>query len=47
MLCSSGPLFTIDVGRRETEETDIEPIQERYIGGRGVGTRLAHERIRT
>ncbi|WP_136717768.1 aldehyde ferredoxin oxidoreductase family protein [Halorientalis salina] len=45
MLCSRGPMFTIDVGGRETEETAIESIQERYIGGRGVGTRLAHERI--
>jgi aldehyde:ferredoxin oxidoreductase len=28
-----------------TEERDISEINERYIGGRGVATRLAHERI--
>jgi len=45
MLCSRGPMITIDVDGRETTETTIESIQERYVGGRGVGTRVAHERI--
>ncbi|WP_096391722.1 aldehyde ferredoxin oxidoreductase family protein [Halopenitus persicus] len=45
MLHNRGPLLTIDVGDRETSEEDIAEINERYIGGRGVGTRLAHERI--
>jgi aldehyde:ferredoxin oxidoreductase len=45
MLCSRGPMITIDVDGRETTETAIESIQERYVGGRGVGTRVAHERI--
>jgi aldehyde:ferredoxin oxidoreductase len=45
MLCSRGPMLTIDVDGRETIESEIESVQERYIGGRGVGTRLAHERI--
>ena len=45
MLHGRGPLLTVDVGEESTTETDIEAIQRRYIGGRGVGTRLAHERI--
>ena len=45
MKHSTGPLLTINVGARDHFETDIESIQQRYIGGRGVGTRLAHERI--
>ncbi|WP_058365813.1 aldehyde ferredoxin oxidoreductase family protein [Haloparvum sedimenti] len=45
MLHSAGPLLTVHLGDRETAETDITEVQERYIGGRGVGTRLAHERI--
>ncbi|ADB62905.1 Aldehyde ferredoxin oxidoreductase (plasmid) [Haloterrigena turkmenica DSM 5511] len=28
-----------------TKTTDVEPIYRRYVGGRGVATRLAHERI--
>lgn len=45
MLHSTGPLLSIDVGERTTVETDITEVQERYIGGRGVATRLAHERV--
>jgi aldehyde:ferredoxin oxidoreductase len=45
MLHNYGPLLSIDVGDRERAELDIDSINERYIGGRGVGTRLAHERI--
>jgi aldehyde:ferredoxin oxidoreductase len=45
MLHSHGPLLTVNVGDGSTTETDIKTIQRRYIGGRGVGTRLAHERI--
>ncbi|MFC6614446.1 aldehyde ferredoxin oxidoreductase family protein [Halopenitus salinus] len=45
MLHNRGPLLTVDVGDQSTEETDIDGIHERYIGGRGVCTRLAHERI--
>ncbi|MFT4947368.1 MAG: aldehyde:ferredoxin oxidoreductase [Natronomonas sp.] len=45
MIHGKGELLTVDVGESETAETDITPIQERYIGGRGVATRLAHERI--
>jgi aldehyde:ferredoxin oxidoreductase len=45
MLYNRGPLLTVDVSERTTTETDIAEIHRRYIGGRGVGTRLAHERI--
>ncbi|NIC00788.1 aldehyde ferredoxin oxidoreductase C-terminal domain-containing protein [Halobacterium sp. R2-5] len=45
MLHSKGPLVSIDVGEREASETDITQVQRQYIGGRGVATRLAHERI--
>ncbi|MCQ4332031.1 aldehyde ferredoxin oxidoreductase [Natronomonas sp. F2-12] len=45
MLHSEGPLLTIDLDGKTTTETDIGPIQERYIGGRGLGTKLAHDRI--
>ena len=45
MLHSQGPLLTLDVEDRSTAETDIEDEQRRYIGGRGLGTRLAHERV--
>ena len=45
MLHGRGPLLTIDVGTETTGETDIESIHREYIGGRGVATRLAHERI--
>ena len=45
MLHTSGPLLTVDVGRRETETESVDGVLERFIGGRGVGTKLAHERI--
>jgi aldehyde:ferredoxin oxidoreductase len=45
MLHVSGPLLTIDVGTRETTETNVDDVLESFIGGRGVGTRLAYDRI--
>ena len=45
MLHSEGPLLTVDVGGRTVETEDIDDVLASYIGGRGVGTRLAHERI--
>ncbi|RQG88074.1 aldehyde ferredoxin oxidoreductase [Natrarchaeobius halalkaliphilus] len=45
MIHSSGSLVTIDVGTGETVETTIDSVLESYIGGRGVATKLAHERI--
>ncbi|MDF9747467.1 aldehyde ferredoxin oxidoreductase C-terminal domain-containing protein [Natrinema salsiterrestre] len=40
-----GPLCSIDVGERTAETEDIDDILESYIGGRALGTKLAHERI--
>ncbi|AKH98302.1 aldehyde ferredoxin oxidoreductase family protein [Halanaeroarchaeum sulfurireducens] len=45
MLHATGDLLTIDVGARETSVEPIDDVLETYVGGRGVGTRLAHERI--
>ncbi|NGM68390.1 aldehyde ferredoxin oxidoreductase [Natronolimnobius sp. AArcel1] len=40
-----GPLCTIDVGDRTAETDAIDDILESSIGGRALGTRLAHDRI--
>ncbi len=45
MLHAKGPLLTVDVGTRTTEETAIDGVLESFVGGRGVGTKLAHDRI--
>jgi len=45
MIHNRGPLLSIDVGERTTATEDISEVNEQFIGGRGVGTRLAHERI--
>ncbi|WP_318566895.1 aldehyde ferredoxin oxidoreductase family protein [Salinigranum marinum] len=45
MLHAEGPLLTVDVGDRSTETTEIDAVHETFIGGRGVATRLAHDRI--
>ncbi|WP_247010174.1 aldehyde ferredoxin oxidoreductase C-terminal domain-containing protein [Halorientalis litorea] len=45
MIHGRGPLLSIDVGARETETENIDGVLESFIGGRGVGTKLAHERI--
>ncbi|MHC3436732.1 aldehyde ferredoxin oxidoreductase family protein [Natrialbaceae archaeon A-gly3] len=40
-----GPLCSIDVGERTVETEDVDGVLESYIGGRAVGTKLAHDRI--
>jgi aldehyde:ferredoxin oxidoreductase len=45
MLHLDGPLLTVDVGERATAETSIDDELASYIGGRGLGTKLAHDRI--
>jgi len=45
MIHASGPLLTIDVGDRSTTETAIDQVLESFVGGRGVATALAHDRI--
>ncbi|MFC7157148.1 aldehyde ferredoxin oxidoreductase family protein [Halomarina halobia] len=43
----NGPLLTVDVGDRTAERTEIDGVLEAFIGGRGVATKLAAERIPT
>ena len=45
MLHAKGTLLTIDLTDQTVEETDIDDILRDYIGGRGVATKLAHDRI--
>ncbi|ELZ06389.1 aldehyde ferredoxin oxidoreductase [Natrialba chahannaoensis JCM 10990] len=40
-----GPLCTIDVGEQTVETEPIDDVLESSIGGRALGTSLAHERI--
>jgi len=42
---AQGPLCSIDVGERTAESVPIDDILESSIGGRALGTRLAHDRI--
>jgi aldehyde:ferredoxin oxidoreductase len=45
MLHIEGRLLTVDVGARETDTIDVDDVLSSFIGGRGVATRLAHERV--
>ncbi|MFQ3285318.1 aldehyde ferredoxin oxidoreductase N-terminal domain-containing protein, partial [Natronomonas sp.] len=45
MIHATGPLLTVDLDGLTTAETDIEDAARRYVGGRGLGTKLAHDRI--
>ncbi|MFC6993421.1 aldehyde ferredoxin oxidoreductase family protein [Haladaptatus sp. GCM10025707] len=45
MMHAVGPLLTVDVGAREATETNIDDELGTFIGGRGVATKLAHDRI--
>jgi len=45
MLHAKGPLLSVDVGERETETEAIDDVLESFIGGRGVGTKLAYDRV--
>ena len=45
MRTLDGPLCTINCTDRSVETEDISDTLSAYIGGRGVGTKLAHERI--
>jgi aldehyde:ferredoxin oxidoreductase len=44
MLHNEGKLLSIDVGERESKTEDITDVLKSFIGGRGAGTKLAHER---
>ena len=45
MLHAKGDLLTVDVSDRTTATTDVDDVLRSFVGGRGVATRLAHERI--
>ncbi|MFD1513789.1 aldehyde ferredoxin oxidoreductase family protein [Halomarina rubra] len=45
MIHAEGPLLTIDVSAQTAEESAIDDVLADYLGGRGVGTALAHDRI--
>ena len=45
MIHAEGPLLSVDVGSRKTAEEDVDDVLTSFIGGRGVGTKLAHDRI--
>ncbi|SDX69721.1 aldehyde ferredoxin oxidoreductase family protein [Halopenitus persicus] len=45
MLHAEGPLLTIDLTERSATRTPIDDVLEAFIGGRGVATALAHDRI--
>ncbi|ARS91889.1 aldehyde ferredoxin oxidoreductase family protein [Natrarchaeobaculum aegyptiacum] len=45
MLHANGTLLTIDVGERTATTSRIDDVLESFIGGRGVATKLAHDRI--
>ncbi|WP_246984521.1 aldehyde ferredoxin oxidoreductase C-terminal domain-containing protein [Halorientalis marina] len=45
MIHGKGPLLSVDVGQRTTDEENIDDTLQSFIGGRGVGTKLGHERI--
>jgi aldehyde:ferredoxin oxidoreductase len=40
-----GPLLSIDVSKREATEEDIGDVLRTFVGGRALGTKLAHDRI--
>ncbi|MFB6224338.1 MAG: aldehyde ferredoxin oxidoreductase family protein [Haloarcula sp.] len=44
MIHADGPLLTVDLTAGKADTEGIDSILEQYLGGRGVGTRLAHER---
>ncbi|AXR79560.1 aldehyde ferredoxin oxidoreductase family protein [Natrarchaeobaculum sulfurireducens] len=40
-----GPLCSVDVGEQTAESVPIDELVETYLGGRALGTKLAHDRI--
>ena len=45
MLHARGPLLSIDLERGDATTEDIEDALQSFVGGRGLGTKLAHDRI--
>ncbi|MDQ2052362.1 aldehyde ferredoxin oxidoreductase C-terminal domain-containing protein [Natronolimnohabitans sp. A-GB9] len=40
-----GPLCSVDVGERTVETEAIDDVLESFLGGRALGTKLAHDRV--
>jgi aldehyde:ferredoxin oxidoreductase len=45
MRHAKGPLLSIDLTDRTTHEEDVTDVLASFVGGRGVGTKLAHDRV--
>jgi len=45
MIHAEGPLLSIDLDERTSRTEAVDGVLASYVGGRGVATRLAHERI--
>ncbi len=45
MLHAKGPLLSIHLGDREATTESIDDVLASFVGGRGVATRLAHDRV--
>ncbi|MCD2203322.1 aldehyde ferredoxin oxidoreductase family protein [Halobacterium sp. KA-6] len=44
MLHSTGPLLSVNLSSRQADTEDVSEVLESFIGGRGVGTKLVHDR---
>ncbi|MFC7202783.1 aldehyde ferredoxin oxidoreductase family protein [Haloferax namakaokahaiae] len=45
MRHAAGPLCSVDLSTQTAGEDDIDDVLESFIGGRGVGTKLVHDRV--
>jgi aldehyde:ferredoxin oxidoreductase len=45
MRHAQGPLLSIDLSDHTTVEEDVTDVLASFVGGRGVGTKLAHDRV--
>ena len=45
MIHATGPLLSVDLAARETTEEDIDDVLGEFVGGRGVATKLAFDRV--
>lgn len=45
MIHATGPLLSVDLDARETTEESIDDVLSEFVGGRGVATKLAFDRV--
>ncbi|MFC7070010.1 aldehyde ferredoxin oxidoreductase family protein [Halobaculum lipolyticum] len=45
MIHATGPLLSVDLSAREATEEPIDDVLGEFVGGRGVGTKLAFDRV--